>query len=92
VTRLLRAAAGLSYLSLVLTHFGVLEEPREALCDWAAANLPELPAKKLQELAECPYCLSWWIALVASRGNPIKATKLAGMASIPTSIVLMATR
>lgn len=89
---LVTAACGVSYTSLVLTYFKLLDEPREALQDWAAANLPELPARKLQELTSCAFCASYWVALVATKGRPIKALQLAGMASITTSVVLAATR
>ena len=85
-------ACGVSYASLVVTHFGIAAEAREALQDAAADKLPEPWATKAQELLECPYCLSWHLAMLAEKGNPIRATQLAGLASIPTSLVLLATR
>jgi hypothetical protein len=84
-------ACGVSYASLVVTHFGVAAEAREALQDAAADKLPEPFATKAQELLECPYCMSFWLALIVARGRPIKALQLAGLASIPTSLVLIAT-
>jgi hypothetical protein len=84
-------ACGVSYASLVVTHFGIAAEAREALQDAAADKLPEPFASKAQELLECPYCMSAWLALVVARGRPIKALQLAGLASIPTSLVLIAT-
>ena len=90
--RLLRLAAGVSYASLVLTHFKLLEEPREALCDLASEHLPELVADKIRDLSGCAYCCSYWIALVVTRGRPLRAAQLAGLASLPTSAVLVATR
>jgi hypothetical protein len=90
VSRLLRAC-GVSYLALVLTHFNVLLEAREALQDGAADVLPPFWAGKAQELLDCPYCVSWYLALIVAKGRPIKALQIAGLASIPTSLALIAT-
>lgn len=89
--RRLLAACGVSYVSLVLTHFDLLIEAREALQDGAADKLPKFWAEKAQDLLECPYCVSFWLALVVAKGRPIRALQLAGLASIPTSLVLIAT-
>lgn len=84
-------ACGVSYASLVLTTFGLLKEPREALQDaLAGSDLPPLVSEKLIELTECVYCCSFWTALVATKGRPIKALHLAGASSIITSLVLIA--
>lgn len=85
------AACGVSYASLVLTRFGIGEPLRERLSDLAAEHLPPTASEKAQELIECPYCVSWWVSLVASKGNPLRATQVAGMASVPISWVLIAT-
>ena len=84
-------ACGVSYAALVVTHFGIGAEAREALQDGAADLLPEPWASKAQELLECPYCMSFWLALAVARGNVVKAIQLAGLASVPTSLVLIAT-
>lgn len=89
--RTLLRACGLSYLALVLTHFDLLAEAREALQDGAADKLPKFWATKAQDLLECPYCVSFWGALIVAKGRPIRALRLAGLASIPTSLVLIAT-
>lgn len=90
--RRLLSACGVSYLALVLTHFDLLVEAREALQDGAADKLPKFWATKAQDLLECPYCMSWHIAMIVEKGHPVRATKLAGLASIPISLALLATR
>ena len=89
--RRLLSACGVSYLALVLTHFDLLVEVREALQDGAADKLPKFWATKAQDLLECPYCVSFHLALIVAKGRPIRALQLAGLASIPTSLVLIAT-
>lgn len=86
------AACGVSYVSLALTTFGIGEPLRAALSDLAADRLPPAVGAKVQELLECPYCVAAYVALVACRGRPLKAIQLAGMAAVPTSLVLLATR
>lgn len=81
-------AAGVSYASLVLTHLGAGEGLRRALRGSASKHLPMAAADKVDELLECPYCVSFWLALVAARGNVARAVRLAGLASIPTSLAL----
>ena len=85
------AACGVSYLSLVLTHFSLLEEASDAFLDLSADILPKGWADKVEELATCRFCASFWLALIVTRGRPIRALQIAGMASIPTSAVLIAT-
>lgn len=85
-------ACGVSYLSLVLGSFGLLEDAREAVCDIASRNLDVAGADRVREFVECPFCISWYLALIVTRGRPLKALQLAGLASIPTSIVLAATK
>lgn len=89
-TRWLTACA-VSYASLVLTHFKLLDGPRGALCDAASEHLPVAVADKVNDLAHCPYCVSFWIALVVHRGGAVRAAETAGLASLPTSAVLVAT-
>lgn len=81
-------AAGVSYASLVLTHLRAGEGLRRALSGSAAKHLPMAQADLVDELLECPYCVSFWLALVVARGNVARAVRLAGLASIPTSLAL----
>lgn len=89
MTRLVRTAAGVSYLSLVLTHFHLLDEVRDAVADQASLRLNLAWAKKAHQLIGCPYCVSFWIALAVCKGRPVKAFQLAGAASVFTALVLV---
>ena len=90
--RLLRLAGGVSYVSLVLTYFGIAKAPREAFLDLCSDKLPAGLAEKIEELLDCPYCVSFWVALTATKGDPLAALQVAGLASVPTSLVLLATK
>lgn len=87
-----KTACGVSYASLVVTYFGIGAPLRDALSDLAADHLPPALGAKAQELLECSFCVSFWAALVAAKGRPVKAAQLAGMASVVTSAVLIATK
>lgn len=89
--RVLLKACGVSYASLVLTHFTIGEEAREALQRAADEKLPVYLAEKVEELLGCAYCASFWLALIVAKGRPIRALQIAGLASIPSSLVLIAT-
>lgn len=84
-------ACGVSYASLVLTHYEIGAGAREKLSDGAAQYLSPALADKVDELLDCAFCVSFWLSLAAARGNPVKATVIAGIAQIPTSLVLIAT-
>lgn len=87
----LRKVGLVAYVALVLTHFTLLREGREALSDAASGHLGPVAADKAVDLLHCPFCMSFWVALVVSRGNVFKALSLAGLASAPIALVLTVT-
>lgn len=83
------AGLGVGYAALTLTTFNILEGPRGKLVDFAYRNLRPRTAEKVDDLANCPYCASFWVSLVAAKGRPLKALRLSGIASVLVALVLI---
>ena len=80
-----------AYLSLTATTFSVFAGLRGRLAVAIdSLPLPVLLREKGVTLIGCPFCASFWISLAVAGRDVWRALSLAGLASIPISLVLLA--
>jgi hypothetical protein len=80
-----------AYLSLTATTFSIFAGLRGRLSVAIdSLPLPVLLREKGVTLIGCPFCASFWTSLVVAGGDVWRALSLAGLATVPIALVLLA--